>query len=245
MMAFDSNTKESIWLCHKVCRAFQRGKCPFTEDECRRAHVSRDMMVINGDILCCYNFIVTKCEQIDPPCIFFHPPEHLRRRIKVLRNDVDVSSSRSSPDASSDLHAMTMPQWMSHQSPYSAGYQPITSFSLSDAAGQQSIMSPYLLSTAGQQRRMSPYLLSTAGQQPTMSPYLLSTAGQQRRMSPYLLSTAGQQRRMSPYLLSTPGQQPIMPPYLLGTTGKQSTMPPDLPDPAVQQPNGLNSNRLY
>ncbi|EFJ29436.1 hypothetical protein SELMODRAFT_440790 [Selaginella moellendorffii] len=65
----------------EVCRDFVRGRCKRESDECRFAH--HVPAAGDGDYaIVCQDFMRGRCER--ETCRYFHPPDHLRSRVKDI-----------------------------------------------------------------------------------------------------------------------------------------------------------------
>ena len=51
------NARDSSWLELEVCREHLRATCPRTTEECRFAHPEPRILVKDGKVTCCYDFL--------------------------------------------------------------------------------------------------------------------------------------------------------------------------------------------
>ena len=51
------NTRDSSWLELDVCREYSRGICSRTADDCKYAHPSGSVVVKDGKVTCCFDFL--------------------------------------------------------------------------------------------------------------------------------------------------------------------------------------------
>lgn len=73
----------------EVCRDFVRGRCARDASECRYAHTQPT----SGDtslVTVCQDFLKGRCER--EMCRYFHPPNHLKSRIREIPTNGAVSS---------------------------------------------------------------------------------------------------------------------------------------------------------
>lgn len=73
--------RDSSWLELTVCRDFSRGQqgCPKLAEECRFAHPDPSIVVKDGVVTCCYDFLKDRCQRHS--CKYFHPPAHIKQRL--------------------------------------------------------------------------------------------------------------------------------------------------------------------
>ena len=50
-------SRDSSWLELEICRDFQRNCCPRSSEECRFAHPQPPVVVKEGKVTCCYDFL--------------------------------------------------------------------------------------------------------------------------------------------------------------------------------------------
>ena len=145
--------RDSSWLQVEVCRDFQRKSCFKGPDRpmCRFAHPEEAILVKDGRVICCYDFLkvtytVTRYEYIlkfiysiqdscmRDKCGYFHPPPHIKGRLVLAAKHFGMMRR-------SMVHAVVMmPQ--SPLSPVYDGPVPL-------------LVSPYQVSTYGPP--LSPY----------------------------------------------------------------------------------------
>ena len=51
------HTRDSSWLELEVCREFVRGDCSRTAEECRYAHPTGSVIVKDGKVTCCFDYL--------------------------------------------------------------------------------------------------------------------------------------------------------------------------------------------
>eukprot|EP00731_Ephydatia_muelleri_P030251 Em0021g774a len=71
--------RDSSWLELEVCRDYQRMSCPRSPEQCRFAHPEQAVLVKDGRVTCCYDFLKDRCMR--EKCRYFHPPAHIKDRL--------------------------------------------------------------------------------------------------------------------------------------------------------------------
>ena len=57
-------TRDSSWLELDVCREYSRGDCSRTADECKYAHPTGSVVVKDGKVTCCFDFLKVSRERV-------------------------------------------------------------------------------------------------------------------------------------------------------------------------------------
>ena len=58
--------RDSSWLELEVCREFLRGSCLRSSAECRYVHPNSSLLVKDGKVTCCFDFLKVRKEIILP-----------------------------------------------------------------------------------------------------------------------------------------------------------------------------------
>ena len=68
-----------MWLEVEVCYKYEQMSCPRSHEQCHFAHPDQDLLVKNGRVTCCFNYIRDRC--LREKCRYFHPPIHIKDRL--------------------------------------------------------------------------------------------------------------------------------------------------------------------
>lgn len=71
--------RDSSWLELEVCREFLRESCQRSSAECRYVHPSPSLLVKDGKVTCCFDFLKDRCTR--DRCKYFHPPDEVKQRL--------------------------------------------------------------------------------------------------------------------------------------------------------------------